>query len=136
MHEKRAMYDKSTPYDLTKKEYPIGYSFLLKRETAHEVRGTSVLRGPEWNGDIEPSSPGLDSKKIRMILLYHPYFSERETGIELLSRHSILSKYLFHVHVILYFLHISDKNLLNCFKLSTHSIPYYTLCEYFCEYRE
>ena len=82
MHEKRAMYDKSTPYDLTKKEYPIGYSFLLKRETAHEVRGTSVLRGPEWNGDIEPSSPGLDSKKIRMILSYHPYFSERETGIE------------------------------------------------------
>ena len=37
--------------------------FFCKRETAHEVRGTSALRGPERSGDIEPSSPGLDSKK-------------------------------------------------------------------------
>ena len=52
-----------------------------KCETAHEVRGTSALRGPERSVDIELSSPGLDSKKAAI-----PFgitaFSERETGIE------------------------------------------------------
>ena len=55
---------------------------LSERETSHDVRGTSVLRRPEQSVDLEPSSPGLDSKKIRMILSYHPCFSERETGLE------------------------------------------------------
>ncbi len=39
----------------------------MKRETAHEVRWTSVLRGPERSGDIRTSSPGLDSNKVKRI---------------------------------------------------------------------
>ena len=39
------------------------YVLFLERETAHKVQWTLVLRGPEWNGELEPSSPGLDSNK-------------------------------------------------------------------------
>ena len=39
-----------------------GNAGLNKRETAHEVRGTLGLRGPERSVDIELSSPGRARK--------------------------------------------------------------------------
>ena len=48
--------------------------FFIKRETAHEVRGTSALRGPERSGDIRTSSPGLDSNKEKRISFRISFF--------------------------------------------------------------
>ncbi len=47
------------------------------RDGAHEVRGTSVLRRPERSVDIEPSSPGSDSKnKTSDTIWYHSFVFE------------------------------------------------------------
>ena len=47
----------------TKKDIRLGYPFSIsyERETSHEVRGTSALRGPEWNGEDRNARHGCAS---------------------------------------------------------------------------
>ena len=56
-----------------------GNAGLNKRETAHEVRGTSDCA--DRSVDIELSSPDQRSKK-RTIPIWYRSFFKRETGIE------------------------------------------------------
>ena len=64
-----------------------------KRETAHEVRRTSALRGPERSVDIELSSPGLDSKKSSDTIWYHCFFRARDGDR---TRDPLLGKEVLH----------------------------------------
>ncbi len=66
------------------------------RETAHEVRGTSALRGPERSGEIRTSSPGLDSKKETRVSFSDTLvsFSQARDGIR--TRDPRLGKAILH----------------------------------------
>ena len=68
-----------------------GNASLNKRETAHEVRGTSACA--DRSGDIELSSPDQRSKKRTIPIWYRSFFQARDGDR---TRDPLLGKEVLH----------------------------------------